>query len=240
MPAARRSRATRSGAFQRPSAAQAHSPPQRSTPWWQLHEVRSTIRVVRRSPRAGSAMASARLTTSKTRSVSPAPTREQALEEPVAERLVVPVQLAIRADDDQGWLVVRQGGRGEPGRDPLRCERVGIGRRPRLERDRRGQAAVVDGHRDVEPVAELDPVRPARLDARVADLPGREDRVPDAEFGQQRAASAGRPRPRAARRRSPAARTATRSRAGPRRSRSAGLPRRRAAGSCGGTAGRGR
>ena len=46
---------------------------------------------------------------------------------------MVPVQLAVGGDDDQRRFVVGQLARGEPGLDPLRDERVGIGGRTRFE-----------------------------------------------------------------------------------------------------------
>ena len=62
--------------------------------------------------------------------------RDEPLQEEVAERLVMPVQLPVGGDDDEPGLAVRERGPGESRRDALAGEPVGVGGRRRLERDR--------------------------------------------------------------------------------------------------------
>ena len=179
------------------------------------------------------------VTTSNPRSLGRAGSGHEALEEQVAERLVVAVQLAVGRDDRRA--AARRAAPDPPraaGATRSRAKRSASAVASRLERDRRRQAPVVERDDDAPAAAELDPVRPAGVESSLGGLPRREDRVPDALLGAPRAASAGRPRPRAATSRPAAGRSAARSRGCPRRSRSAGRRPRRAAGSCGGTAGR--
>ena len=189
-------------------------------------------------PRDGSARASARLTTSKPCPVVVRAGAQQARQESVAERLVMAVQLAVGRDHDQRRLVVGQASRDEPGLDPFRGECVGIGRGAWFERDRGRQAAVVQRDDDLEVAADLDPVGTSRLDVHVAGLPRREDRVMDPVLGEHPERGQVDRALRAARPRSPAGRSATRSHEDPRRSPSVDPRRTPAAGSCGGTAGR--
>ena len=109
---------------------------------------------------------------------------DEPLEEQLPERQMVAVQLAVGRDHHERRLVIGE----RPGRqarlEPFPGEAVGIGRGVRLERDGGRQVRVVQRHQDVVAVAELDAVGPARLDVRLADLPGREDRRADAGFGE--------------------------------------------------------
>ena len=106
------------------------------------------------------------------------------LQEQVAELLVVAVQLAVGGDQDEAGLAVGEGGAGQPGGDALPGEPVGVGRGRGLERDGARQPAVVEGDDDRAPPAELEPVRPPRVETGVGRLPRREDRVADTLLGE--------------------------------------------------------
>ena len=93
--------------------------------------------------------------------------RDEALEEQVAELLVMAVELAVGGDQDAGGGSPSGIVAAEPRGDPLAGEPIGVGRRLRLERDRRRQAGVVEDDDDRAPVAQLDPIRPA------VSMPGR-------------------------------------------------------------------
>ncbi len=113
--------------------------------------------------------------------------RHEALEEQVAERLVVAVELAVARDDDQrrpGAVRVTGGRRAHPGHDPFAREPIRVGGRGGLERDRARQVAVVERDRDVTPVADVDAVRAARVERRDVRLPRGEDGGPDAGLGE--------------------------------------------------------
>ena len=89
---------------------------------------------------------------------------DEPLEEQLAERLVVAVQLAVGGDHDQRRLVVgeRPGairGSSRPGRSGRR-RRSPCGSNETARR----QVAVVEGHDHVAAIAELDAVRPPRVD----------------------------------------------------------------------------
>jgi hypothetical protein len=102
-------------------------------------------------------------------------------QEVFAERLVVAVQLAVASDDHEGGRLV--GRVREPGDESLADERVRVVRRPRLERDRRRQQAVVqdDDHRPTVP--EIQTMGATRVDHPVH-LPRREDGERDAFIGE--------------------------------------------------------
>ena len=169
--------------FHRPSSASAHSAYQRSTPWWQLHDVRSTIRIDGCGRPAGSAMTSASGDDVEATIRRSGFRGDEALQEQVAELLVVAVELAVGRDQGKRRLAAGSGATAEPRGDPLAGEAVGIRRRLGLERDRRRQAGVVEHDDDRAAVADLDPVRPAGVDRRLRRLPRGEDRVADALLG---------------------------------------------------------
>ena len=172
---ASRSRAARSGPFQRPSEASGHSAHQRSTPWWQLHEVRSAICVAGNVPAGVPPTTRPTVVTSKPRSGASAP---------VAELLVVAVKLSVGGDDGQARRAVGEARAGQAGQDPLPRKRVGVHRRVGLERSRRRQRGVVEDDGDRLPTAEIHTVRAASVEAGVCGLPRGQDGVADALVGQ--------------------------------------------------------
>ncbi len=103
---------------------------------------------------------------------------EEALEEEVAELLVVAVQLAVGRDHREG-RVERRGPAAKPGSDALASEAVGVGGRLGLERHRSGQTGVVEDRDDPGVVSEVDPVRATGVDPRFGGLPRGKDRVGD-------------------------------------------------------------
>ena len=109
---------------------------------------------------------------------------DEAVEEQVAERLVVAVELAVARDDEHRCAPVVQRAP-EARRDALAREAVRVGRHRRLEGDRRRQVGVVEQHRDVAPAAHVDAVRLAVVQVVRLGLPRREDRRLDARLGHE-------------------------------------------------------
>ncbi len=113
------------------------------------------------------------------RAAGPGLGRDEALEEQVAERLVVAVQLAVGRDDQRRVAAVPDGAV-EPWRDALAGEPVGIGGGGGFERDGGGQLPVVEHRRDVAAAADVDAVRLAGIEVGGVGLPRREDHGLDA------------------------------------------------------------
>ena len=112
---------------------------------------------------------------------------DEPLQEQVAELLMVAVEFAIGRDQGEwrraGGCVTRRGEEAaQTWGHPLAGEVVGVGRRLRLERDRRRQPRVVERDDDRGPAAQLDAVRTAAVD-RVGGLPRGKDRGLDALRG---------------------------------------------------------
>ena len=107
--------------------------------------------------------------------------RHEALEEQVAERLVVAVELAVGGDHERRRGVVVEGV-GQSRRNAFAREPVRVGGRGGLERDRPREVAVVEHRGDVAAATHVHAVGPPRVDVGRVSLPWRQDHDPHARL----------------------------------------------------------
>ena len=161
-PPARRSRAARSGPFQAPSGTQSQLAPQRATPWWQLHDVRSRSRPSGR-PDGGGPLDRPGQRRRGVRQVRRRGPADEPCQEVVAQRLVMTVELAVRGDHDERRRLPGERLLLQPRQQSIAHEPVGIHGRRRVEGHGRRQQPVVEHRDDRAAVAQVDPDGTSRV-----------------------------------------------------------------------------